>query len=61
MRGYRSALASSKAKLKSTLRPLLGVVRRAQPGLPLELWDLVDPQARCTLLTPGVYSWIRAV
>jgi len=50
MPGYRSALAASKAKLKSALRPLLGSLHGAQPGLPPELWGLADdPQRGLTL------------
>ena len=46
MRGYRSALAASKAKVKSVVRPLLGAVQRAQPPLEPALWDLVDDAER---------------
>lgn len=50
MRGYRSALSSSKARVKSALRPLLRAVRRAEPTLAPELWDLEDdPQRGLTL------------
>jgi len=41
MRVYRSVLASSKAKVKSVLRPLLVAVHGPQPSLAPELWDLL--------------------
>lgn len=50
MRGYRSTLAGSKARLKSALRPLLQAVHSGQPPLAPALWELTDDPQRGLLL-----------
>jgi diaminopimelate decarboxylase len=46
MRGFRTALASSKGMIKSAMRPLLRAVQPPQPTLAPELWGLVDDAER---------------
>jgi len=50
MPGFRSTLASSKARVKSALRPLLHAVHADQPPLAPELWQLADDAQRGLLL-----------